>query len=301
MPEPSIFIGYSHKDKGYKDRLVTFLNIYELKGLFKTWDDGHIRPGEKWRAEISEAIQKAKVAVLLITADFLASDFIQDTELPEVKRRHESERLVVLPVICKPCPWKQIKWLEELQVLPLAFGIDSLSDSPEENERERLYQNISEEIHRLFSEYDLDEETPQESEEPPQPTGLLMRDGFYTAAGVIDLIKRSSKINAGEKIVGTPLLIFRTKRQRTWLVTTDEALYCVLDGEKTQAKGRLIQWRQPLSEIHTVQAKPRPQKKYTGAVDLGRRHNWLYSKKLFLKPEDPEEAILKMLKAARQA
>ena len=69
------------------------------------------------------------------------------------------------------------------------------------------------------------------------------------------------------------------------VVTTDEALYCVLDGEKTQAKGKLVQWRQLLSEIHIVQAKPRPLKQYTGAVDLGRRHNWLYSKKLFREPE----------------
>ena len=54
----------------------------EREGRIERWDDTRIRPGSEWRSEIKQALERARAAVLLISADFLASDFIQDNELP---------------------------------------------------------------------------------------------------------------------------------------------------------------------------------------------------------------------------
>ena len=73
---PKVFISYSHKDEEWKNRLVTHLSVLEQQGHLTTWNDRDIIAGTDWLPEIEEAIEEADVAVLMITANFLTSDFI---------------------------------------------------------------------------------------------------------------------------------------------------------------------------------------------------------------------------------
>jgi hypothetical protein len=77
-----VFISYSHADKDWLDRLKRHLKPLVREGNLDCWDDTHIRPGDDWKQEIQNALDTAQVAVLLISADFFASDFIDETELP---------------------------------------------------------------------------------------------------------------------------------------------------------------------------------------------------------------------------
>ena len=87
-------------------------------GLLDLWDDRRIGTGEDWRAEIAEAMGRANVAILLISADFLTSQFILGEEVPRLLQRRDAEGLRVFPVIVRPCAWKTVPWLSRMQVRP---------------------------------------------------------------------------------------------------------------------------------------------------------------------------------------
>ena len=118
MTNPTVFISYSHKDEAWKDRLVTHLGVLQQEGILDLWDDRRIGAGEDWYHKIEEAIARASVAVLLVSADFLTSNFILSEEIPSLLERRDKEGLRIYPVIIKPCAWKQVKWLTRMDLRP---------------------------------------------------------------------------------------------------------------------------------------------------------------------------------------
>jgi len=115
MVAPTVFISYSHKDEEWKDRLVTHLGVLEMAGILDTWDDRRIELGDDWRPEIENAISRASIVILMVSANFLTSKFILDEELPKFFARRNKDGLRVIPLIVKPCVWKKVKWLAALQ------------------------------------------------------------------------------------------------------------------------------------------------------------------------------------------
>lgn len=84
----TVFVSYSHNDEAWKDKLVRHLRALEQAGVnMEIWHDRDIDTGEKWRCEIQAAMANAAVAVLLISADFLASDFCVKDEVPVLLER----------------------------------------------------------------------------------------------------------------------------------------------------------------------------------------------------------------------
>ncbi len=118
MPPPSVFISYSHQDEVWKDRLVKQLVVLQNQGLLQTWTDRDIGAGDEWFEEIRNAMNAARVAVVLISADSLTSKFILHTEVPHFLERRTREGMTVFPVLCKDCLWQEIPWLARLQARP---------------------------------------------------------------------------------------------------------------------------------------------------------------------------------------
>jgi hypothetical protein len=79
-----VFISYSHKDAAWLVKLKQFLRPLEDKELIRVWDDTEIRPGADWLSEIRAALASARVAVFLVTQDFLDSPFIREEEMPSL-------------------------------------------------------------------------------------------------------------------------------------------------------------------------------------------------------------------------
>src|ERR1700755_464006 len=111
MNKPTVFISYSHKDEDWKDQLLTKLAVLEIEDILNVWDDREIEAGTDWKQNILDAIQSARVALLLVSADFLTSKFIRGTEIPLLLERAGQRGLTIFPVIIRPCVWQAGKWL----------------------------------------------------------------------------------------------------------------------------------------------------------------------------------------------
>lgn len=139
-----IFISYCHSDIDCLKRLLVHLKPLEKLNLIDCWSDQKIRTGNKWKPEVMLNLENAAVAVLLISADFLASSFIVNEELPPLLLNAETKGLRILPVILKPCGFLRDKSLSSIQSLndPISplLGMSPI-------EQEHLYNKIAEEIH----------------------------------------------------------------------------------------------------------------------------------------------------------
>lgn len=119
---------------------------FERKGLISPWDDTKIKPGMIWKDEIIRALDSAKVAILLVSADFLASDFIIDNELPPLLASAERGGTSILPVILKPCSFTESE-LGKFQTLnPPSDPVINMSESEQEELFVKIVRTINETI-----------------------------------------------------------------------------------------------------------------------------------------------------------
>jgi O-acetyl-ADP-ribose deacetylase (regulator of RNase III) len=104
-----VFISYSHKDKKWLKRLQDMLKPILRKDSFSIWDDTTIKAGDAWKTAIEEALKSARAAVLLVSTDFLASDFIVENELPQLLAAAKRNDLKILWVCISPCLYEETK------------------------------------------------------------------------------------------------------------------------------------------------------------------------------------------------
>jgi len=111
------FVCYSHKDARWLTRLRIHLKPVERVGNIELWDDTKIRPGENWVDEIDTALSRSTVAILLVSADFLGSEFITSKELPALLQRAKQRSCRVISVIVGPCLFSEIHDLQQFQAV----------------------------------------------------------------------------------------------------------------------------------------------------------------------------------------
>ena len=103
---PRIFIAYSRKDLAQLEQLRTQLRVLERRDHCHIFYDGVIQPGEKWEPRIKDELHRADIFVLLVTAEFLDSDYVNDIELPTILQREQDGTAKVFPVILRQCLWQ---------------------------------------------------------------------------------------------------------------------------------------------------------------------------------------------------
>jgi hypothetical protein len=114
---PEVFFSYCHKDEALRDKLANHLKLLERQGIIKAWHDRNIDAGSEWKQQIDLHLASAKIILLLISADFLASDYCFDIEMKAAMDRHKDGSAVVIAVILRPVDWEKSPFVI-LQALP---------------------------------------------------------------------------------------------------------------------------------------------------------------------------------------
>jgi hypothetical protein len=113
----TIFVAYSHKDTRLRERLSKHLSVLEREGLVRVWFDGCLVPGSAWDETIRHSLDEAGIVLLLISADFVASEYCYSVEMKAALDRHREGQAVVIPVILRDADWTRLP-IAELQALP---------------------------------------------------------------------------------------------------------------------------------------------------------------------------------------
>jgi internalin A len=112
-----LFYSYSHKDEALRDELEIRLKLLQRNNLIQPWHDRRILPGADWKHELDTNLARADIILLLISPDFIASDYCYEIEVAQALKRHEAKEAIVLPILIRPVNWNAIPF-NHLQALP---------------------------------------------------------------------------------------------------------------------------------------------------------------------------------------
>lgn len=113
----TVFFSYSHADETLRDQLEKHLSALKRQGLIEAWHDRRIVAGRDFGSDISANLENADVVLLLVSADFLASDYCYEREMLRAVERHKAGQASVIPVILRPCDWHDTPF-GSLQAIP---------------------------------------------------------------------------------------------------------------------------------------------------------------------------------------
>lgn len=114
----TLFISYSHKDERYRDELRSALTAYERRGEVTSWDDTCIRPGQKWEHEILDRLERADIVVLLLSNDFIRSDYCMLKEMKSALERDAVGENAVVPIVVRACAFNKLELGQIQAILP---------------------------------------------------------------------------------------------------------------------------------------------------------------------------------------
>ncbi len=205
--QPTVFISYSHKDEACKDFLVSHLRVLETAGRIEAWHDEEISAGDDWKKQIRDAMAKAKVAILLISADALGSTFILKEEVPYLLERRDKDGLHIIPVIIRPCNWEAVAWLSAMQVRPQDGRPVSGGNAHQQDlDMKAIVQEVSE-ILKIRP-------APQAQNEPC-PADRMDNEDFFWPFTALGKLKTSSGLSRRWANIGNPGACTRRPRAGT--------------------------------------------------------------------------------------
>ncbi|BAZ38266.1 TIR protein [Calothrix sp. NIES-4101] len=112
-----IFYSYAREDEKMRNDLEKHLSLLQRQGIITGWHDRKILPGKEWSNEIDIHFNTAKVILLLVSPDFIASNYCWDIEVEKAMQRHDAKEARVIPIILRPTDWKSAPFAR-LQALP---------------------------------------------------------------------------------------------------------------------------------------------------------------------------------------
>ncbi len=141
-----MFLSYSRRDENLRKQLETQLKLLQRQGVIASWDDRLIEAGKEWEDQILSNLEKADIILLLVSADFIASDYCYEIEMMHALDRHEEGTARVVPVVVRDVDWSDTPFAK-LQALPRdGKAVRLWSD------RDAAWRNVVEGIKRAAAE-----------------------------------------------------------------------------------------------------------------------------------------------------
>ncbi len=139
----SIFISYCHQDKVWLTRLQTHLKVLNNLGFhIDYWDDTKIKTGDAWLNEIERNLNSATIAILLISTDFLASDFVMKKEIPQLLKNAAERGVHIFPLILAPCMFTDSDIAQFQAVNSPEEALEELEKAKQEKVFVKLMQDV---------------------------------------------------------------------------------------------------------------------------------------------------------------
>lgn len=146
-PKPlRVFVSYSKADEAYKVELEKHLNVLKRQNLISTWSDRQLVAGEEWDKRIKSELSQADIILLLVSSDFIATDYVWDIEIQRALERHERGEARVIPIILRPCLWS-VAPFAKLNALP-----NKGKPISEYNNKDEAWAEIAEKLRVLVTE-----------------------------------------------------------------------------------------------------------------------------------------------------
>jgi len=182
------FISYSHHDKAALDRLHVHLKNLTRAGHIETWYDRDILAGSELNAEIERELEAADLFLLLVSPDFIASDYCVEREMKRALERHAAGEARVVPIIVEECDWKAMGELRQLKAVPT----DGKAISEWANSN-TAYLNVVQELRRII---EAEGVPTAAAKAAPEPAVIRPSMARYRAKRQFDQIDRGDFRNA---------------------------------------------------------------------------------------------------------
>jgi hypothetical protein len=167
QPPLEVFFSYSHRDEDLRNELEKHLAVLKRRGIISAWHDRRIAPGTDWASAIDERLESAHVILLLVSADFVNSDYCYGVELHRAMERHATGDARVIPILLRAVEWAGTPF-SDLQALPT----DAVPITSWEN-RDEAFSDVARGISRAVVELTgtnpLSRQSPQRPSSERQP------------------------------------------------------------------------------------------------------------------------------------
>ncbi|MBE2259194.1 MAG: SIR2 family protein [Rhodobacteraceae bacterium] len=154
MSAERLFISYSHEDTQWLKRVLPHLAILNAQGSVGVWADKELQPGDRWEDEINAAMRDAEVAVLLVSVDFLNSEFIKKHELPTllaiINGEQQGRLRRIVPLLVRHCNWESVPELKQLEMRPKFQGKVEALQGLDEHLRDVHLTEFAEQVSKIL-------------------------------------------------------------------------------------------------------------------------------------------------------
>ena len=287
-----VFFSYSHKDEKMRKRLEAHLSTLKRQNVISGWHDRKIEPGTEWKGQIDEHLDKAEIVLLLISADFLASDYCYDVELNQALARHSAGQTRVIPIILRPCDWTSTRF-GKLQALP-RDGKPVCNYPTHDHAFNEIVRGISRIVQELSTSA-MDSSVSHQ--EQVQPNAIVHPEidpnNVHISRGILDILERMRIINAIAKTDEDAL--FDDKLMSEYRTLLEEMVETFMPIVKLLVKAGLITMDINIEDIKDIDRYSTLSGEPTAVFDNG--NIWIdseYSGGILRKPASKDGVSIKL-------